>query len=163
MSEPQPSTPTKALVVRMDRSRDFSTVHGERLPGDRHAKVFFYQDRLPFDAAGVLIHDHPDVLEDETLKERVALMQKRAAKRAKDAPGDEDADNNGEDGEPVTVNLVSWARGEEKFPWQDLSNAIARRFSKRVSNKRDALELLVEEHVVSVGQLAEPFKKLLQD
>jgi hypothetical protein len=158
-STPQP-------VVRMDKSKDYSTVHGERLPNDRHAKVFYYQDGLPFSADEKLIVDHPDITEDTTgrLKERVAHLQKQAIKRQTTAPGDGATDDNDDDRDeaPAEVNLSAWAQGE-KFPWQSVSNAIARRFARRVNNKRDAIELLIEEHVVSVDKLSADFKKLLQD
>lgn len=152
-------------VVRLDKSKDFSTVHGERLKDDRHAKVFYYQDGLPFGADERLIADHPDVLEEPTgkLKERVEILQRQALKRQASQPGDT-VDEDGEPGEtaPAEVNLSAWAQGE-KFPWQSVSNAIARRFARRVMNKRDAIELLIAEHVVSVDKLSADFKKLLQD
>lgn len=157
---------TPQPVVRLDKSKDFSTVHGERLRDDRHAKVFFYQDGLPFGSDEKLIHDHPDILEEPTgkLKERVAILQRQALKRASSSQGDTMDDDDAPSGDeaPADVNLSAWAQGE-KFPWQSVTNAIARRFARRVSNKRDALELLIEEHVVSVDKLSPDFKKLLQD
>ena len=151
-----------APYVRMDRSRDYSTVHGERLAGDRHADVHFFQEGLPFDSRGHLIADHPDVLGDETLKKKAEKLLKNAAKAKSKAPGDADADDNGGDrDEAVPVNLETWARGEVEWPWLEISQAIAKRFSKRISNKRDALELLIAEHVVSPSDLSAQNKKLL--
>ena len=151
-----------AVSVRMDRSRDYSTVHGERLPGDRHAMVHFYQDGLPFDSRGYLLPEHPDVTENDGLKKKAEKLLKNAAKVKAKAPGDDSADDNGAgDGEPIPVNLETWARGEGEWPWLEITQAIARRFSRRVSNKRDALELLIAEHVIAPADLSPGLKKLL--
>ena len=156
---------TTAPQVRMDRSREYSTVHGERPTGDRHANVHYYQDKLPFDSRGVLLPDHPDVQEDEALKKRADKLVKAAAKAKSKAPGDSaDADEQKVDGEVEEgspVNLEVWARGEGDWPWLEVTQAIARRYSRRVSNKRDALELLVSENVIAPPDLSAAHKKLL--
>jgi hypothetical protein len=148
--------------VRMDRSRDFSTVHGERPAGDRHATVHFYQDKLPFDAAGFLIADHPDITENPELIALVERKLKKAAKQKIDAPGDEhDADS--DDADNDTVNLEAWARGEQRVQWQDVSNAIAKRFTKRVVSKQAAIEFLIDEKVVSYENLSPEHQKLVKE
>ena len=150
--------------VRMDRSRDFSSIHGERSPSDRHAMVHFYQDRLPFDAQGFLIPDHPDVLENSELKKLVEGKLKKAAK-AKPEAGDLDAPSDDKDGadDAGPVNLSAWARGEGKWPWQEVSNAIGKRFNRRVPNKQAAIEFLVDEKVVGLADLAPEYQKLVKE
>lgn len=147
--------------VRMDRSRDYSTIHGERTPGDRHAAVHFYQDGLPFDSQGVLIVEHPDVLENPKLIELVDRKLKKAAKAKIEAPGD-DPDASSEEG-PADINLESWACGEQQVVWQEVSNAIGKRFSRRVSNKTAAIELLVTEKVVRYDDLSPEHQKLVKE
>lgn len=158
----------------MDRSRDYATVHGERLAGDRHAKVFFYQDGLPFDSQGELLADHPDITEDPKKAAKVERLQARAAKLLEKARGDRDEDDDEDDEdkeksseddgvEDDPINLADWARGTQKLQWQLVTNAIAQRFAVRVSDKRGALELLVAERVVSKGELSREHQRLLSD
>ena len=171
-----------APQVRMDKSRDFATVHGERLAGDPHVGVHFYQDGLPFDSSGILVADHIDLTAQtplaEKLRKRVARKLEKAAQvrpaRESDpsASADDDEDDetrvekdeeDDEDDRPQPANLEAWARGEVDVPWQEVTQAIAKRFSKRVSNKRDALELLIEERVVAVGALSVKNRRALED
>lgn len=153
--------------VRMDRSRDYATVHGERAQGDLHAMVQFVQDGLPFDAQGFLIADHPDVTGNPKLSELAERKLKKAIKQAASAPGDDpsapsiDPEGNDEDAGPL--NLEAWARGEKKYPWQEISNAIAQRFTRRVQNKQAAIVFLVEEKVVEVGNLSDEHRKLVRE
>jgi hypothetical protein len=52
-------------VIRLDKSKPFSTVHGERMPDDPHYKVHYWQGgrlngktvQLPFDSQGELVAD----------------------------------------------------------------------------------------------------------
>jgi len=175
----------QVLKIRMDKSRDFSTVHGERPPGDPEAGVEFYQDGLPFNSRGFLVEDHVTLVaetrEGEKLRKKVARRLEKLANakpaRVVDAASadddideddedredlDDDEDNDDEDDGPVPINLESWAKGEEEVPWQEVTQAIARRFSKRVANKRDALELLIAERVIGVGSLSPKNRKALE-
>lgn len=167
--------PAKPVVIRIDRSRDFSEVHGDRPPGDTHAKVFFYQDGLPFGADGKLVTNHPEIEESPRLKRMVERLSEKAAKKRRSAPGDfededeedrdleasADEDENEDDGAPVS--LEAWARGTMDYKWQDVSDAIAGRFSKRATNKKNALEILIEERVISMGALSNLHKRLVRD
>jgi hypothetical protein len=159
--------------VRMDRGKVFATVHGERAPGDRHAAVHYFQDGLPFDVGGYLIPDHPDLMGDDPkakkLRELAERKIKRAEKAAKEKPAaksDDDAD--GEDAEAESddrdeeVNLEAWARGEKDYQWLDITQTIARRYNKRVKDKEAALDLLIEEKVVTVDDLPPHFRKLIK-
>lgn len=162
----KPQQETKA-VIRLDKSRDYATVHGERRPNDPHHEVHFYQFGLPFSAHGELIVDHTEIAEDPRKQAAVEKLMKKAIKVKKEAPGDEvdkllgdgGGDDGDEDNEP-TLNLSMWARGEQKWPWQQVSDAIAARFSKRVTDKKGAVEILVEERVVSLGELSVELRKL---
>lgn len=168
MEQPQQET---QRIVRLDRSRDFSTVHGERRPDDPHYSVYFYQYNLPFDAAGILIADHPDIKADPRKQAAVEKLMKRAAKVVKQAPGDAidqllrdgegGEDGDGEPDDTPELNLVMWARGEQKWKWQGVSDAITARFSKRVADKKGAIEALLEEKVVTLGDLSIEHRKLV--
>lgn len=154
----------------MDRSRTFSTVHGERLPGDPHVGVAFYQGGLPFRPDGTLFENHPEITGDPEKLAKVERLKAKAAKfvekaRAKPAPDDEDdEDDDGEEdaAEQEPINLSMWARGEQQLEWQVVTNAIAQRFHVRVKDKRDALERLIQEHVVAPGDLSPKHQKLIR-
>jgi hypothetical protein len=160
----KPQQETKA-IVRLDKSRDYATVHGDRRPGDPHHEVHFYQYGLPFNAHGILLADHPEIEADPKKTAAMEKLMKRAAKVKVEAPvgdaTDEILDGEGEDGDKPDLNLEMWARGEQKWPWQQVSDAIAARFAKRVTSKKDAAELLVEERVVSIGSLSDDLRKLV--
>lgn len=167
-------TEATAPVVRMDRSRDFATVTGERTPDSAHHALHFIQNGLPFDSEGMLIHDHvffephkgdQPSKQAAVLRERAKKLFDKAAKNARPrvegepAPeGDED-----EEGDKSPANLEQWARGEVRVPWQEVTQAIARRFGKRVANKRDAIDLLLEERVVAKAHLSEEHRKLVDE
>lgn len=165
--------------VSLDVSRDHATVHGERGPNDPHSPVFYYQNGLPFNAEGHLIEDHPDLKGDgkdaQKRRDLVAKLKARAAKQAEKQaeretaiaagePVDDDGldDDNGDAGGSVTiVDLGRWARGEQKYMWTAVSNALTEKFKKRVANKAEGINLLVKEGIVAPGSLAEDMKKLL--
>jgi hypothetical protein len=159
--------------VRMDKSRTFATVHGDRLAGDTHQNVHFYQDGLPFDAKGMLVADHPEVVSNDKL---MALVERKMKKAQKAAPvenltapagdGDDDeVDGDSDDGDKAgadePINLSSWARGEQKLEWQLVTNAIGQRFSVRVGSKLHAIELLLKEGIVTKGDLSREHQKLV--
>ena len=161
--------------VRMDKSREYSTVHGERPPDDPHAGIHFYQDGLPFDAHGILVADHPELQGDSKqatkLRELVERKMKKASKvaaveeKSPNALADDDEpedDQEPEVDETEPVNLEAWARGEQKVIWNEVSQAIARRFSRRVGGKKDALEFLIEEKVVMLSNLSVEHQKLVR-
>lgn len=166
--------------VRMDKSREFSTVHGERTPDDPHAGVHFYQDGLPFDSLGILVANHPELTAETPQAQKLRdLVERKMRKLNKQKVVEEPApvaladDDDDDDATPKAkvdddddgdkpVNLEAWARGEQKVIWNEVSQAIARRFSRRVSGKVDALELLIDERVVALGALSPEHQKLLK-
>jgi hypothetical protein len=80
--------------LRMDGSKYFSTVHGERPPGDPLQHVHFYQDGLPFDAGRLLL---TEMIEgDERLK---ALAAKKLSRQKKQVVAVVDADIDSVDGD----------------------------------------------------------------
>jgi hypothetical protein len=162
----KPQQETKA-IVRLDKSRDYATVHGDRRPGDPHHEVHFYQFGLPFNAHGELIADHPEIGADPRKQAAVEKLMKRAVKVKQEAPGDEvdkllgNGGGDDDDDDTPVLNLEMWARGEQKWPWQQVSDAIAARFAKRVTDKKGAVEVLIEERVVNAGQLSNELRKLV--
>lgn len=161
--------------VRMDKSRTFSSVHGDRLEGDAHQFVHFFQDGLPFDASGTLIPDHPDVVKSPKLLALVEKKMKKAAQAKpvakKVAPDALDGDEDGEglegeegegEGEPEPINLADWAKGLQRLEWQLVTNAIGQRFHVRVGSKTHAIELLLKEGVVQKGELSGEHAKLVR-
>jgi hypothetical protein len=161
--------------VTLDRSRDHATVHGERGPDDRHHGVRFFQEGLPFNGEGVLIHDHPDIASDPKLQKLVerklkkaAAMEARAAQPKADSDDDDDETGEGDDlggtagdKELPPVDLRLWVMGQQDVVWNDVSQAIAHRFKVRVGSKKHAVELLVAEGVVQPQMVAKDFQKYL--
>ena len=158
----------------MDKSKYFSSVHGERAPNDPHAGVSFYQDELPFDGEGLLMVDLVPEHKRELVARRLKKLNgappepKPVIPTAVIADDDEDEDDDGGEGEPgsgdgdtdkVTpgeVNLEAWLRGEANYVWFSIPAAIRAQFSKNVVTKTDAVTFLVEEEkIVTPAQLAE--------
>lgn len=154
--------------LRMDGGKYFSTVHGERPPGDPHQDVHYMQDGLPFDANRVLISRM--IEGDERL---VALAAKKLSRQKRqvaavvpaedttivpqDAPDDEDEDDG-----PADVNLEMWLTGEAKYIFAQIRATIADRYQKRGINSVDgAVEFLVEQGVVPVDRLCPAFQKMM--
>lgn len=162
-----------APMVRMDRSRDFATVTGERTPDSVHHALHFIQNGLPFDSEGLLILDHaffePEKGDKPSkqaaiLRDRADKLIQRAVKSARPrVEGEPAPDGEEEEGQKGPANLEQWARGEVRVPWQEVSQAIARRFGKRVSNKRDAIDLLLEERIVAKAHLSEEHRNLVDE
>ena len=157
--------------LRMDRSKDFSTIHGERTPGDPHARVHFFQDGLPFDSQGFYLDGFLDDSSDPEGKLR-ALVERRLRKlEGQPLPADADAEaldeqvakagakgGAGQD----DVNLEAWARGEAQYIFGEVRAAIKKRFGQVVKDQKVAIELLaLDEKVVPEDQIAPAFKQLL--
>lgn len=178
-SEAAPVAPPR---VRMDKSRAYSTVNGDRAPGDKHAAVFFFQDGIPADAGGFFIFDHPDMERkgpdgDKARKAAERKIKKALTQQAKEPPkparaeSDVDDDDDleereaGADGDDAEddlldpINLEAWLRGEQDVEWQEVTQEIARRYKVRKSNIADAVEFLVKEGVVPKAQLRKKFQR----
>lgn len=150
--------------LRMDGSKPFATVHGERPPGDPHQHVHFYQDKLPFNAQRILIDAM--IADDPALK---ALAAKKIARQAKqkvlpaeiaDETGDNPIDIEDDEDDDVSgdVNLEAWLTGT-KYHFFAVRNAIAERYKKRVSTIADAVMFLCgEQNVVPIDKLAPSYR-----
>jgi hypothetical protein len=174
---PPPAPQVPPPKVRMDRSRAYGTVHGERGPNDLHAGVMYYQDGIPADASGYFLFDHPDLMQPgqkgDQLRKIAAKKIERQLKidakkppqpvRAESEDDDEDVDTDvakDEEEELLDpINLEAWLRGEQQVEWHEVSQEIARRFKKRIAKEGDAVEFLVKEGVVPKAQLRKAFQK----
>jgi hypothetical protein len=153
--------------LRMDRSRPFGTIHGERTPGDKYALAHFSQDDIFFDAQGLHIDE---LVEDDKVRALVDRRLKRAAKPADDAGGsdEDDADPGepkppGSDSSPDDVNLEAWLRGEAKYQWFAITKRVRERFSQNITKQVDMIEFLVmDEKVIPVDQLDPALAELLK-
>lgn len=153
------------VVVTMDRSKYHSSVHGERTPGDPHHGVCFFQDGLPFDAAGRLLLDKVD----QRNPELVALAQRKVkqaeaarAARAKGADGAGKADGPPAQGDPNDVNLEAWLRGELQYHWSTITQTVKARYGRVVADKKQAVNFLVaDERLLTPEQIAPENRALL--
>lgn len=160
-----------AVLLRLDRSRAFSTVHGERAPDDPHAGIHFYQDGLPFDAQEVYVPDQLNDKNDRDGKLR-AMVERRLRKLEGVAtPADAEAEAAASDpplpgakpnaAEADDMNLVAWARGEAQYLFGNVREAIRKRYSQVVKDQRGAVECLLDEKAVTEADLSPAFKQLL--
>jgi len=161
-------TATTAPRLRLDRSRPFATVHGERAPGDPHQSVHFAQDGIHFDAQGLHLDD---LIEDEKVR---ALVDKRLKRQIKAAPAAEtaestdasdDADETEQSGSDPAgdVNLDAWLRGDAKYPWFAITKAVRERYHQNLTRLVDVLEFLVFDlKVITEAELDGELKKQLR-
>ncbi len=175
--EPQ-AAPLAPPKVRMDKSRAFITIHGERGPNDPLSGVMYRQDGIPVDAQGYFIFDHPDLqvrgpegdklrrLAAKKIEKQLKLDAKNPPKPVRVASDDDDEEDvdaeaaDGEDEELLEpINLEAWLRGEQQVEWQEVTQEIARRYKKRISKMEDAVAFLVKEGVVAKAQLKKQFQK----
>jgi hypothetical protein len=156
--------------LRMDGSKYFSTVHGERPPGDPLQHVHFYQDGLPFDAGRVLLADM--IKDDERLKALAAKKLSRQPKqKAVEIVDDDDDDDHtpqdqpdDEDDGDGDVNLEMWLTGDVKYIFAKIRATIADRYQKRGINSIDnaVVFLVIEQKVVPVERLCAEFKEIIK-
>jgi hypothetical protein len=159
---------TKPVDVFLIETIDYSTVHGERAPGDPDHKLCFVQNGLPFDAEKKLIRDHRMVTDNPKAAAAITRMEARArkladraaAKAAEEEPEEDSELDSADDGDEP-INLKAWAMGTKKYLWQLVSDTIVLKYSKRPMNKRDALETLISEGQVQPGQLSGEHKRAL--
>ena len=179
-----PAEKTKAappkVALRLDKSKPYSTIHGERQPDDPHYLVHFQQDGLPFDVHGRLIEDDGKRqsfsgvdADGKTVQHKPLYDDKRAEKarrkldrlnRASTAPVEEtDADDDpaaaaAEKAEAAeSVNFESWLRGEVRYEHWQLVAAFEARFSRKTQKESDmVIEMVGDDHLVPEDELA-PF------
>lgn len=156
--------------LRMDKSKVFSTVHGERTPGDFHAGIFFYQDGLPFDSQGFYVEGKLDDSNDADGKLR-ELVDRRLRKLVnKQTPADADAEREEQltaasapsgRGGADEVNLEGWARGEDQYIFAEIRAAIKKRLGMHVKDTKNALEVLYDEKIVAETDLSDNHFQIL--
>lgn len=167
----------EAITLKMDKSRPFATVHGDREANDTHVRVSFFQDGLPFDAAGNLVLS---VIEND--QKLLDLARRKSSKFKSNAQPQEetsvvsappppqlladesydDVDSEGAEaqdpddvsqGDIDAINLTEWAKGNIKYSWFKVRDAFRQRYSINVSSANDAIDFLLSEGVVSEGDL----------
>lgn len=133
--------------LRLDRSRYFSEVHGQRQPGDKHQLVHFIQDGIQFDAGGL----HLDTLVED--KETRDLVDRRLKKQVKAVKGGDAGGGGGDNSDPEEkssgsdgdVNLEAWLRGEAKYDWFKITKTARDRYQVNKTKQTDMVEFLVNE------------------
>jgi hypothetical protein len=138
------------LVLKLDKSRYFSTVHGEATQG-----LAYVQDGLPFG------HDHV-LLDAQLTADQQALVKKKLARLSKFAqPGSNDEGQTGsaqkaeKDSEiDENVNLLEWAKGELRYEPNVIFKEMKARYSKVFTTVREAAEFLIDEKVVSMEEVS---------
>jgi hypothetical protein len=170
--------------LRLDRSKYFSTVHGDRTPEDPHFRVAFLQDGLPFDCNGELVPDDGRTepwegiaegqkikftpLYDVPMRERLAKKKERLAKRAAKPDTSEEPEQKTAnaaaraDAAADDVDLVAWLRGEASYETYLLFAAARKRFSIAYSKLGQLVEDLVLDHkLIEERELAPRLARLL--
>src|SRR6266567_5153995 len=141
--------------IRLDKSRDFSTIHGERNPEDPHYHAHYVQDGLPFSADEILVPDdgrnaswtealeredgttkivrhHP--LYNDRMRATVAKRMKKLAStkrvvaRAAPRPDGEDEVEQRLEFGADEVNLISWLKGEINYTPNEVFAAVKKRY-----------------------------------
>lgn len=143
-------------VVTLDRSKAFSTVHGERTPGDPHYGVHFFQDGLPFNAGGELMMDKVPSELRELAARKVEKVKAQMAS-TKGAAGDGGASTSGGPpmGDPNDVNLEAYLRGRMQYQWFAIVAAVRNRYHTTKQGKKDLIAFLVEEiKLIPRGEVA---------
>src|SRR5262249_19979800 len=133
--------------LRLDKSRYFSTIHGQRVPDDPHQHSHFLQDGIHFDAEGLHLDHLVDDEKTRALVDRRLKRQVKAAPKADDAGGsvDDDDVNDQGGGQSDEVNLEAWLRGTAKYPWFNVTKAVRDRYSSNITKQVDMVDFLVNE------------------
>lgn len=159
--------------LRMDRSRDHATVHGERPADDPHVNVHFMQDGMPFDARGYLIYDLITEEKIKAIADRKLKKLKASPSTADEdtgAPDDKTPDDKPADDEPspsadtADVNLEAWLRGEVSYPWFMVKKAVRDAHSTNIAKTADMVEFLVHDlKIIPREQVSPELRQLLKD
>lgn len=161
----------KRPPIKLDRTRAFGTVHGDRTPRDPHYRVHYWQGDLPFDAAGNLIPDDGRIEPYEGVVEGIKVMfeplynqhrrdlvEKKIARllRGRQEAAEEAL---GAEAEPVEdliadVNLEQMLQSEPgMYPFWMVAEACKQRFFKKHATMRSVVEDLVLEEKIVPEQL----------
>lgn len=58
----------------------------------------------------------------------------------------------------VTVDLAAWGRGQKDYLWSEVQKAIRQQYHKQVTERRDALDFLIEEGVITADSARKDIK-----
>jgi hypothetical protein len=152
--------------LRLDRSRTFSQIRGQRHEGDPHQRAHFQQDGIHFDSHGLHIDE---LITDEKTRE---IVDRRLKRQMKNASKKEDA-GVVEEGDPVDVstgsstsdevNLEAWLRGEEKYEWFKITTIVRDRFKVNITKQVDMVEFLVnEQKIIPIDEIDPKLADLLK-
>jgi hypothetical protein len=165
-----PSAPPATL--RLDRSRHFSTITGERTPSDPWWGIAYVQDGLPFRADGTLAEETEDNTPEAPFIEHLEVeggrvrpikqhplwtdemraLRDRRLKAIQAPKPDRMKENTRPIDSGEDVNLVSWLKGEADYePWQ-IGAAVKARYGVNYQDIRRIVEFLVYETKDDTGQ-----------
>lgn len=149
--------------LRLDRSKHFSTIHGNRPNGDPHQIAKFQQDGIHFDAQGLhidaLVPDDKRELLEKRLKRQIKAAPKKDSAGEGDVKDDPDDESGSSDDD---VNLEAWLRGEAKYDWFAITKTMRDRYKKNLTKQVDVVEFLVrDQKIVTPDQLDPKLAALL--
>lgn len=171
-------------ILCLDRSKPFSTCHGERIPEDPHYRVHYFQTyklgkeqvTLPFDVSGELIEDEKTAPYAATVEGKSVIFQplytakmrelveKLRAKNKQAEPAEDESED-----DPVvagatvsdddSVNLAAWLKGTAKYNNALIKNAVKARYSLNLQSTREiVIALVLDEKLVAEDQVAPNLK-----
>ncbi len=160
---PAPAAPDYSKI-KLDRSRPFDSCH----PSENNAH--FYQDHLYFTHGGELVVAMLDEHGHKALKRKTARAAAKKAAEEAFAKALVDAGENEADvaevmkaaeaagaevvADPNAIDLIAWAKGQRKYVFGQIRKAFSEQHSKVISDKRDALEWLVDNGLIDEDDIA---------
>jgi hypothetical protein len=168
-------------VLKLDKSRAFGTVHGDRQVDDPLYRVRYYQGGFPFDTDGILVPDdgqrglkegmdqdgrkvfYPP-LYSEPLRVLLNKKLERLLKssKAQIEPEDDEEIVDAEDFSEEDVNLEAWLRGDVKYPPHQIYKACRKRYSKNHTSIRSVVnDLVLDEELIPENEVAPELARLL--
>ena len=172
----------EGVTIRLDKSRPYGTVYGERTPEDPTHMVRYWQDDLPFNAQGILVppdgRTEPwfEIVETDTgvpkrltyrplydaarhkkLQDKLERINtRRAAPAPQQRVREPEAIEN-------SVNLDGWLRGLDDYTPQEVYKAVKTRYSANFHTLRQCVELLVvDEKLVPESEVAPALIALIE-
>lgn len=162
--EAQASGLPAGFILNLDRTKHFSSVHGDQLAYN----LGFIQDGIPFDAGGRLIkelfepgnrktldRDFPGAgkamarklarLADEHKAAAAADIADTANKLGEQQPHDEDPD--------ADIDLVAWAEGKIKLLPHVVYRVAKRRFSKFFRTYAEVVAHMIDQKAIDPSQV----------
>lgn len=135
--------------IMLDRSKPFSTIHGERLADDPHCKVAAMQNGLPFDVNDRLVPDDGQTqrwngiaadgksviyMPLYTSDMRMIAMRRldRIKKGKVQVEPEEEVRDPSETVNTDDINLSTWLTGQEDYKDHEIVAAVAQRFGRKL-------------------------------